>query len=149
MRSDNSQHLLAAARQRSSQTRRRAESAIGRLADADTVVTFDSVAREAGVSRSWLYAQPDLRTQIDRLRKRSQEGTSPAAAPPERQRASETSLLRRLEAATNRIRGLEQENRELKDALAHALGQNREANITGHTARRDTPADRLSQVTCS
>ncbi len=149
MRSDNSQHLLAAARKRSSQTRRRAESAIGRLADADTVVTFDSVAREAGVSRSWLYAQPDMRDEIDRLRKRSQERTSPPAAPPERQRASETSLLRRLEAATYRIRKLEHENRELKNALAQALGQNRQANITGHTISRDTPTNRISQVTCS
>ena len=148
MRSDNSQHLIEAARQRSSQTRRRAEAAIVRLTAADTAVTFDSVAREAGVSRSWLYAQTDLRTEIARLRERSQERTSPVA-PPERQRASETSLLRRLEAATDRIRGLEQENRELKDALAQALGHNREANITGHTASPDTPADRLSQVTCS
>jgi len=148
MRSDNSQHLLAAARQRSSQTRRRAEAAIGRLTAADTAVTFDSVAREAGVSRSWLYAQTDLRTEIARLRERGQQRTSPVA-PPERQRASETSLLRRLEAATDRIRGLEQENRELKDALAQALGHNREANITGHTASRDTPTNKLSQVTCS
>ena len=148
MRSDNSQHLIEAARQRSSQTRRRAEAAIVRLTAADTAVTFDSVAREAGVSRSWLYAQTDLRTEIARLRERGQQRTSPVA-PPERQRASETSLLRRLEAATDRIRGLEQENRELKDALAQALGHNREANITGHTASPDTPADRLSQVTCS
>ena len=130
MRSDNSEHLLAAARQRSSVTRRRAEAAIGRLADSDTTVTFDSVAHEAGVSRSWLYAQTDLRAEIARLRERGQERT-PAVAPPERQRASETSLLRRLEAATDRIRGLEHENRELKDALAQALGQSREASITG------------------
>jgi hypothetical protein len=148
MRSDNSKHLLAAARQRSSETRRRAEAAIGRLADSDTAVTFDSVAREAGVSRSWLYAQTDLRTEIARLRERGQQRTSPVA-PPERQRASETSLLRRLEAATDRIRGLEHENRELKDALAQALGQNREATITGHTASRDTPTNRPSQVACS
>ena len=148
MRSDNSRHLLAAAQQRSSQTRGRAEAAIGRLADTDTTVTFDSVAREAGVSRSWLYAQPDLRTEIARLRDRRQERTSPAA-PPERQRASEASLLRRLQAATDRIGRLEQQNRELKDALAQALGRNREANITGHTTDRDTPTNRISQVTCS
>lgn len=148
MRSDNSQHLLAAAQKRSSQTRRRAEAAIGRLADAGTAVTFDSVAREADVSRAWLYAQPDLRTEIDRLRERRQERTPPAT-PPQQQRASETSLLRRLEAATDRIRKLEHENRELKTALAQALGQNRQANITGHTVSRDTPTNSISQVTCS
>jgi len=148
MRSDNSQHLLAAARKRSSETRRRAEAAIARIADTGTPVTFDSVAQEAGVYRSWLYAQPDLRTEIDRLRQRPPARTAPATTP-QRQRASDTSLLRRLEAATDRIRRLEQDNRDLKDALAQALGQNRAADITGHTSRRDTPTNRISQVTCS
>jgi len=148
MRSDNSQHLLAAARERSSQTRSRAEAAIARITDTGTAVTFDSIAQEAGVSRSWLYAQPDLRTAIDRLRQRNPARTAPATTP-QRQRASDASLLRRLEAATDRIRRLEQDNRDLKDALARALGHNREADITGRPARRDTPTNRISQVTCS
>ena len=66
-------------------------------------ITFDAVSRAAGVSRSWLYAQPDLRAQIQRLRQRH-PGTPPPQVPPQRQRASDTSLLRRLEAATARIR---------------------------------------------
>lgn len=148
MRSDNSAHLLAAVRKRSSQTRRRAEAAITRITTDAAPVTFDSVAREAGVSRSWLYAQPDLRAEIDRLRQRTHTSTAPAA-PPVSQHASDASLLRRLEAATDRIRRLEQENRDLKDALERALGRNRAADITGHSARRDTPTNRISQVTCS
>ena len=148
MRSDNSAHLLAAARKRSSQTRRRAETAIARITNTAAPVTFDSVAREAGVSRSWLYAQPDLRTEIDRLRQRTPAATSPAP-PPDRRRASDASLLRRLEATTDRIRRLEQDNHDLKAALERALGQNRTADITGHPARRDTPKNRISQVTCS
>jgi len=148
MRSDNSAHLLAAARKRSSQTRRRAEAAIARITDTAAPVTFDSVAREAGVSRSWLYAQPDLRANIDRLRQRTPARTAPAALPVA-QHASDTSLLRRLEAATDRIRRLELDNSDLKDTLEHALGQNRAADIIGHPARRDTPTNRISQVTCS
>ncbi len=148
MRSDNSAHLLAAARKRSSQTRRQAEAAITRITDTAAPVTFDSVAREAGVSRSWLYAQPDLRAEIDRLRQRTPPRTAPAA-PPVTQHASDASLLRRLEAATDRIRRLEQDNRDLKAALERALGQNRAAVTTGHPARRDTPTNRISQVTCS
>ena len=99
MRSDNSHHLLAAARQRSEKTRRRAEAAIAQITAAGASVTFDSVAREAGVSRSWLYAQQDLRADIDRLRQRTPARTTPAA-PPATQHASDTSLIRRLEAAT-------------------------------------------------
>jgi AraC-like DNA-binding protein len=148
MRSDNSAHLLAAARKRSSQTRHRAEAAIARITDTAAPVTFDTVAREAGVSRSWLYAQPDLCANINRLRQRTPTRTEPATTP-QRQHASDASLLRRLEAATDRIRRLEQDNRELKAALERALGQNREADITGHPARRDTPTNRISQVTCS
>ncbi len=33
-------------------------------------ITFDALAREARVSRSWLYNQPDLRAEVERLRAR-------------------------------------------------------------------------------
>jgi hypothetical protein len=44
---------------------------------------------------------------------------------PDRQRASDASLLRRLQAATERIHRLEEENQRLREALAKALGQRR------------------------
>ncbi len=145
MRADNSRHLLAAAQQRAENTRRRAVAALRRLDATGKPVTFDTVAREAGVSRSWLYAQTDLRTEIERLRARHRE--SPASAvPPERQRASDTSLLRRLQAASERIRRLEQDNRELRDALAQALGEQRTSTILGTTQRRDTPNRNRSKL---
>ncbi len=99
-------------------------------------ITFDSVAREAGVSRSWLYDQPDLRAEIERLRAQRHPPT-PHAPVPQRQRASDASLLRRLEAATDRIKHLEAENKQLREALAHALGQQRTNAI--HGDHRDTP----------
>ena len=139
MRSDNSQHLVAAARKRAAQTRRRAITALRRIADNPGAISFDSVASEAGVSRSWLYAQPDLRAQIEQLRARNHQRPV-TAAPPERQRATDTSLLRRLEAAADRIRRLEQDNQQLRAALAQALGEHRQATLTGHRALgRDTP----------
>jgi hypothetical protein len=73
MRSDNSQHLVAAAHKRTSQTRRRAVAALRRMADGNSAISFGSMAREAGVSRSWLYAQPDLRAEIEQLRARNQQ----------------------------------------------------------------------------
>lgn len=115
------------------------------MADSNSAVSFETVAREAAVSRSWLYAQPDLRAQIEQLR--AQHRQRPAAAPPERQRATDTSLLRRLEAATDRIRRLEQDNRELRAALAQALGEHREAAITSRsTPSRDTPTKLTSKI---
>ncbi len=126
MRADNTAHLAAAARRRTEDTRRRAVTAIRRMDAAGTPVNFDTVARHARVSRSWLYTQPDLRTQIERLRARRRPAAAPAAVP-DRQRATEASLLTRLEAATDRIRELEADNRQLRDALAHALGEHRAA----------------------
>lgn len=69
MRADNSHHLTAATRRRSAATRRRALAALRRMDTAGTPVSFDTLARDASVSRSWLYTQPDdLRAEIERLR---------------------------------------------------------------------------------
>ncbi|WP_137875578.1 DUF6262 family protein [Rhodococcus sp. Q] len=129
MRADNSHHITAAARRRSAATRKRAIIALRRMDNAGRPVTFDALAREAKVSRSWLYNQPDLRAEIERLRAR-RNGTAPGPPPvPDRQRASDASLLRRLESATERVRYLEAENRQLRDALAVTLGERRAAAI--------------------
>jgi hypothetical protein len=125
MRADNSRHLRAAARRRALGTRDRAVRALRRLDAAGGPITFDTVAREAGVSRSWLYGQPDLRAEIQRLRSR---GRSSGSAPvPARQRASDASLRRRLEAVNAGIRRLREENRQLRQQLGAALGELRAA----------------------
>jgi hypothetical protein len=137
MRADNSHHVVAAARRRAKQTRRRAITALWHMDATGQRINFDTVARYAGVSRSWLYTQDDLRAEIERLRRRH-PAASPAP-PPQRQRASDPSLLRRLEAATTRIRHLEADNQELRAALAQALGERRAAEVLGQTGGRDTP----------
>jgi transposase-like protein len=145
MRADNSWHVIKAAQQRAEQTRRRAVAALRRMDSTGKPITFESVARQAGVSRSWLYAQQDLRIEVERLRARRRPQPSEAALP-ERQQASSPSLLRRLEAATERIRRLEQDNQELRDALAQALGDHRTSSILGATSRRDTPKNKRSKL---
>jgi hypothetical protein len=70
MRADNSAHVIAAARRRSDDARRRAVTAPRSLDAGGQPVTFSTVASAAGVPRSWLYAQDDLREQIGRLRTR-------------------------------------------------------------------------------
>jgi uncharacterized protein DUF6262 len=122
MRADNSHHLAAAARRRSQAAQLRAVAALRHMDNAGTAVTFDSVARQAGVSRAWLYTQPEIRGEIERLRQR----TNPTRGQvPDRQRASDASLRQRLETALTRTRDLENDNRRLRTALAEALGQNR------------------------
>ncbi len=134
MSSDNSRYLLKAARKRSEQTRNKAARALQRLDRAGQPVTFEAVAREAGVSRSWLYSQPDFRAEIQQRRARRRPAPA-APLTPHRQQASDASLLRRLEAASLRLKHLEKENLELHRTLAEALGTARTARITS----RDTP----------
>ena len=125
MRADNTRHIVAAAQHRHEYTRAKAVQALRALEAAGTPVTFDAIASAAGVSRSWLYTQPDLRAGIERLRAASQRASGTPL--PIRQRASDASLLRRLEAANERSRQLAEENRRLRDQLARALGEQRMA----------------------
>jgi hypothetical protein len=130
MRADNSHHVIQAAHRRAEQTRERAVAALRRMDATGQRITLDTVAKHAQVSRSWLYSQEDLRTEIEQLRQRHPAAQS-AAVPPQRQQASDASLLRRLEAATARIRKLEADSQQLRDALARALGERRAAEVVG------------------
>jgi Family of unknown function (DUF6262) len=123
VRADNTGPLIDSARNRHELTRAKAIRALRELDHAGTPVTFAAAAAAAGVSRSWLYAQADIREQITRLR----AAAAPAPVPPipARQRASEASLLARLAQATSRNRILADENARLRRQLAHALGDRR------------------------
>ncbi len=90
-RPDNSHLVIAAARRRAASTRKRAVTALRRMENAGAPITFDTVAREAHVSRSWLYNQGDLRAEVQRLRQRQPPSTTTTAIP-NRQRASNDSL---------------------------------------------------------
>jgi Family of unknown function (DUF6262) len=139
MRADNSIHLATAARQRHEHTRAKAIAAMHELDRTGAMLTFESVARHAGVSRSWIYTQTDLKDEIGRLR--AQRRPEPSTPLPARQRASDDSLRRRLEIANRRNRELADENQRLRRQLACALGQLRD-----DTGRRYEPTH-LSSVT--
>jgi hypothetical protein len=121
-RPDNSHHLQRAALARHDTTVDRARQAIEDLDRAGTPVTFTSVASAAGVSRSWLYTQANLRDAITRLRHTtaSIKPTIPAA-----QRATTDSLRARLDAARDEIRHLRTENANMHAQLARTLGDRR------------------------
>src|SRR5271166_3467510 len=76
--------LAAATARRHELTRAKAIQALRELDRAGAPVTFASVAATAGISRSWLYTQPDLRGQIQELRAAA---APPGPAPPARQRS--------------------------------------------------------------
>ena len=97
--------LAEAASRRHELTRSKAIQALRELDRAGTPVTFAGVAQSAGVSRSWLYTQPDISSQIRRLRK-STDGAGSAGAIPAAQRATDASLRTRLAAALDAVRSV-------------------------------------------
>jgi hypothetical protein len=131
---DSSGRLADAARRRHELTRAKTIRSLRELDRTGTPVTFETVARHAEVSRSWLYTQPDLRAEIERLRAATRQAREPAI--PAAQRTSTDSLLRRLEAATQHNRRLTEENQRLRHQLAHALGDQRAARD-----RAEPPSD--------
>lgn len=121
-RADNTQHLLLAAAARHGNAVSRARAAIEALDRAGQSLTFAAVARTAGVSRGWLYNQPELREAIIRLRH-----ASPVAAPaiPAAERPTPASLHQRLDHVRDEIARLRAENAILREQLARRLGEER------------------------
>ncbi|MFI5954136.1 DUF6262 family protein [Cryptosporangium sp. NPDC051539] len=136
MRADDSRRIIAAAQQRHELTRAKAIQALRTLDAEGSPVSLEAVAQAAAVSRSWLYAHPDIRAGIERLRDLHRR--APSTPIPARQRSSNASLLRRLEAANQRIRPLTEENRKVREQLAQALGERRVAT-SRHTGSGTEP----------
>jgi hypothetical protein len=120
--------LSQAAARRRELTRAKAVQALRELDRAGTPVTFAGVAREAGISRSWLYSQPDISGQIRLLRQETNAAGS-AGGIPAGQRATDASLRARLASALDRNKQLSDENARLRRQLARALGDQRSAGM--------------------
>jgi hypothetical protein len=115
--------LAEAAARRHELTRSKAIQALRELDRAGTPITFAAIASAAGISRSWLYTQPDIRSQVQQLR--SSHRTSTATAIPAAQQPTASSLRARLTAALQRNQALAEENARLRRQLARALGDQR------------------------
>ncbi len=110
--------LITSAQQRSRDTRQRAVTTIRRLDKAGLPLTMTTVAEAAGVSRSWLYRQPDLHLEIARHR-------HPAPTLPRPERASIDSQHQRIENMHDEIRRLNAEIISLRQQLAERYGRQR------------------------
>jgi hypothetical protein len=122
---DQAAALAAAAQRKRDRALERAHAAIRDLDRRGETITFQAVARRAGVSRQWLYTQSELRAEIELLRARD-----PSAAPrvPDAERAREASLRQRNTTLLAENHRLRDQIAELKTELAIAYGQRRAAN---------------------
>ncbi len=133
MRADNTKHLIDAARNRREATLARAKQAVERAVSSGEPVSISSLAAQAGVSRSWLYAEPSLRDQLQSLHT---EPRRPSTRRPTAHPASEASLRTRLDVALERTKRLAKDNERLRRQLAQALGEQRHTRVTGSRSDR-------------
>ncbi len=118
----NTTGLVAHAKLRKEQKRKRVDDAITRLLRDHQVVNFNSVAKAAGVSKTYLYSQQQLRDRIEALRQQEREQMvreRVAHTTGKTDAAKDLVIL----AKERRIKELEEENRKLKQQLKAALGK--------------------------
>jgi hypothetical protein len=126
--------LRGAAGARSVAAEQRARQAVADLDRRGATISFQAVATEAGVSRAFLYANPQLRATIEQLRDRDQHAPSRL---PAHQRASEQSTRARLRGTLEENKRLRAENARLREELALVHGEVRELKL----ARRHRSAE--------
>jgi 5-methylthioribose kinase len=119
----NTSGILAHAHHRKQEKRKRVEESIARLLRERQAINFTTVARVAGVSKTYLYGQTDLRERIDALRQQGLEQVVRErldhAAAGKTERSRDLVIL----AKDRRIKELEAENRKLQQQLKVALGK--------------------------
>lgn len=121
----NTRGLLAHAQRKAVETQQRVHQAIDRLLREQEVVNFNTVAKAANVTKSYLYANADVRERIEALRtKLGQEGIEQQRAEQKLHQARTVKTKEVLLAARDRrIKALEEENRQLKIQLKEAYGK--------------------------
>lgn len=108
------------ARQKSNDTRRRAEEAIVLLLKERRTINFNTVAQTADCSTAWLYANEDIKQQIIHLR--SQQMPQAQIKIPPREQASSASKETMIAALQKRVKEQAEEIKELKKQLEVAYG---------------------------
>lgn len=99
--------------------------ALDELALTTSAVNINAVAESAGVSRGFIYSQPELRAQIVAASKHSNSKVRATSRTP-----NEASLTSRLETALDTISDLKSENRQLKQRIENLTAQLVEQELT-------------------
>lgn len=92
--------------------------ALEEFAMTTAAVNINAVAGAAGVSRGFIYSQPELRAQIIAASKLSRSKVRATGSTP-----NEVSLTSRLETALDTIKDLKSQNRDLKQRIENLTAQ--------------------------
>lgn len=97
-------------------TRENVDKIISKLSLEGKTINFNTVAKEANVSKSWLYKESDIRQRIESLRNRQK---TYSASKSKKSSRSEEVLIKTLKT---RIKELEGENIKLRDQIQKLYG---------------------------
>lgn len=113
----NTTEIVRLAKQKSKKTREKVDKAISKFSIEGKVINFNSIAKEANVSKSWLYKEHDIRQRIESLRK--QQKTENVISKPKKSSRSEEVLIKTLKT---RVKELEEENIRLRNQIQKLYG---------------------------
>lgn len=115
----NTRGLLAHARRKSEEVQKRVHQAIDQLLREQQIINFNTVAKAAHVTKSYLYAKPDVRERIEALRAQQGQQQREHQWREHQQHQARTDRTKDvlLAAKDRRIKALEAENCKLKEEL--------------------------------
>src|SRR6266700_4059034 len=121
----NTRGLLAHAQRKAAETQRRVHQAIHQLLQEQQLVNFNTVAKAANVTKSYLYAHQDVRERIEALRTPQGQERLERQWAERQQHQTRTDKTKEvlLAAKDRRIKALAAENRQLKAELKGARGK--------------------------
>ncbi|MBU7076850.1 transposase [Staphylococcus aureus] len=102
---------------KSKKTREKVDKAFAKFSIEVKVINFNSIAKEANVSKSWLYKEHDIRQRIESLRER--QITANVVSKPKKSSRSEEILIKTLK---RRVMELEKENKKLQNQIQKLYG---------------------------
>jgi hypothetical protein len=121
----NTHGLLAYAQRKAEETQKRVHQAIDQILREQQTVNFNTVAKAAGVTKSYLYAHQDVRERSEALRAQQGQEHIERQWTERQQHQARTDKTKEvlLAAKDRRIKALEAENRQLKEELKAARGK--------------------------
>ncbi|AUM97439.1 hypothetical protein RSJ11_05550 [Clostridium sporogenes] len=115
----NIEGLIKSAQKRRDEALKRADEGIKKLIKEGKPINFKTVSESSNVSTAWLYKQSEIMERIKTLR--SQQKGKAIAKP--RIKTSDASKDTMLTTLKNRVKQLEEENKELKKQIEVLYGQ--------------------------
>jgi predicted RNase H-like nuclease (RuvC/YqgF family) len=111
--------IVAYRRKQEEDAREKAEKAIVELQFMGKAINFNSVSKQSGVSKSFLYGDEQMKERIEQLREKTVNKEMNKRAKYDKTAKSQDVVI---EAKEKRIAKLEEENRRLKVEVEHLRG---------------------------